>query len=288
MTQRKHMKRSTKIEIEALVGGVPKSREVAQQWKVALQRTPNARLIHLASPTAFKRRNEVLRRIRLPEQNKHVGRCFVLLGCLERRYRSSQPPSTRVLEELEEKMGGYPVDVNETHHFRKALTALQKERRSEELRPRRIPLENMDELLYAKMLLGSFAVRGSVGLQSDRLQQLIGVLPRNRHVAESWKKIIAAAIRKKTRQDRVASRLTVIEQKRRERSLRRQQGELESHIDLQILADAGTRGIGDDRENAICQDSDHPTAAVEEEAERTVSFVSRLQTMLGVFFGGQR
>lgn len=288
LTQRKTIRPSARREIEALVGAFPKSRAVAQQWKVALQYTPNARLKHLSNPSAFKTRIEVLRKIRLPEQSDDVGRCFILLGVLERRYRSSQSPSTCVLQELQEKLGDYPVDVDEAHHFIKALVLLQKERRFQELRPPRIPLESMEELDFANMLLGAFAVRGSVGRQSGRLEKLVGALPRNSNVAASWKKIIAAAIRKKKRRERTAKRLAEIELKRRERRRRRQQRELEQNLTAQLPETVGTDpGIMDDQEK-VTPVTNLPALASDQETQRPASFVSRLQSALSNLFRGRR
>lgn len=296
LTQRKNMKQSTKKEIEALVGALPQNRLVAQQWKVALQHTPNARRIHLANPNAFKHRKEAFKRIQLPQQNDVLGRCFVLLGCLERRYRHSQPVSQRVVEELKQRLGDYPVDVREAHHFRKALTELQKERRSRERRPARVPTESMEELLYAKMLLGYFSVRGHVGRQDDRLQQLIGAVPRNRNVANSWKKIIAAAIRKKKRQDQIAVRLDEMERKRKDRrerresKLRQQVVDLESRIGFELATRRRSHGNGVGGDDGTSQDAlqPSPTAHIDREAQHDQSFVSRLQSMLGAFFGRKR
>lgn len=237
LTQRKKMKEGKMREIEALLGGLPKSREVAQQWKVAMEHTPNARRKHLTRPTALRHRTEVLRRIRLPEVTASVDRSFVLLGCLERRYRYSQPPSIRVLEELEKRIGDYPVDEDEAHHFRKALKVLRNERRSKELRPPRIPVEDMNELVYAKMALGYYAMRRSKGVRAGRatrLEDVIGTRPRNRSVALSWKKIMSAAIRKKKRQGRTAKRLAEIERKRLKRRWAREQRKLESDMRAQL------------------------------------------------------
>lgn len=290
LTQRKTMRPSARREIEALVGAVPKTRAIAQQWKVALQYTPNARLKHLSQPSVFKKRREIMGKIRLPEQSENVGRCFVLLGVLERRYRSSQSPSTRVLQELEEKIGDYPVDIDETHHFIKALVVLQKERRFQELRPPRIPLESTEELDFTNMLLGAFSVRGSVGRQSGRLEELIGALPRNRNVAASWKKIIAAAIRKKKRREVTARRLAEIERKRHERRLRRQQRELEQRLTLPLPEAVSTDlAINDDQEKSTSTScaTGRSTPASDQETQGPASFVSRMQSVLGKIFGGR-
>lgn len=232
-TQRKNMKKSTEQEILSLVGALPESREAAQRWKVALQRGTNRRKEHLAQPNAFKNRKRLSQLIRLPDDNDIVGRCFILLGCLQRRCRLSQPLSPRVLEELTRKLGSAPDNEKDVHHYIKTLAFLQRERRSRELRPPQIPLDDMHELEFARMLLGTYAVKGSAGKQNRRLENVLGTLPRNRNIAASWKKIIEAAIRKKQRKERVAHRRQEIALKRLQRKLRQQQRELENKIALQ-------------------------------------------------------
>lgn len=236
-TQKTMAKTSTTKELRALVGELPKSREVAQQWKAVLQKD-NRRKEHKAKSSAFKNRRIVLERIRLPDQDRHVGRCFVLLGCLQRRYRLDQKPSLQTVNELESIMGAYPMDGEETHHFIEALVFLQKKRRSLELRPPRVPSDKMEQLSLANMLLGTYSVHGSIGRQENELYELLGALPRNRNVAASWKKKIAAVIRKKKRKEKAAIRMAEIEQKRRARRIRKQQRMLEHSIDLRTLEPA--------------------------------------------------
>lgn len=231
-TQRKIMKKSTEEEIKSLVGALPESREAAQRWKVALQRGTNRRKEHLAQPNAFKNRKRLAELIRLPEDNETVNRCFILLGCLQRRYRLFQPLSPRVLDELTRKLGSAPNDEKDVHHYIKTLVFLQRERRSRELRPPQIPLDDLHELEFARMLLGTYAVKGSAGKQNRRLENVLGTLPRNKNIAASWKKVIEAAIRKKRRKERVARKREEIALKRLQRKLRRQQHELENTFAL--------------------------------------------------------
>lgn len=232
LTQRKNMKRSRKQEIERLVGALPESREIAQRWKVALQRGTNRRKEHLAQADAFKNRKRLSELIRLPKDNETVGRCFILLGCVQRRYRLSQPPSRFALDEISRKLGSAPCDEKEVYHYIKTLSFMQKERRSQEMRPPQIPLHNMQELKFVRMLLGTFAVKGSAGKQNMRIERSLGTLPRNSSIAASWKKKIEAAIRRKKRKEKVACRRQEIAQKRLQRRLRRQQRELENKLTL--------------------------------------------------------
>eukprot|EP00177_Eucheuma_denticulatum_P008325 GFKZ01015147.1.p1 GENE.GFKZ01015147.1~~GFKZ01015147.1.p1 ORF type:complete len:365 (-),score=35.30 GFKZ01015147.1:1271-2365(-) len=244
-TQHKNLKSSRKDELHRLVGHLPPTRKVAQQWKVALQRPVNLRLKHLAQPTSFKNRKRILNQIRLPDTDSAVGRCFVLLGCLRRRHRLSQPVTQSVLEELTRHLGSAPHDGKETHHYIKALRQLQSERRSRELRPPQIPLDDIDEMEFARMLLGTFAVKSSVGKQAHRLERFLGTLPRNKNIAASWKKHVEAAIRKKRRKQRVALRRQEIELKRLQRRLKREKREAEA------AQAAGLDGSKDDRVDEV-------------------------------------
>lgn len=228
LTQRKNLKISRKEELHRLIGELPPTREIAQQWKAALQRPVNPRLRHLAQPTSFNNRKRILQDIRLPRSDSTVGRCFLLLGCLQRRHRLSQPVNSSVLEELTRYLGSAPSDDKETHHYIKALRQLQSERHSRELRPPQIPLDDMEEMEFARMLLGTFAVKGAVGKQASRLERFLGTLPRNKNIAASWKKHVEAAIRKKRRKQRVARRRQEIELKRVQRRLKRQKREEEA------------------------------------------------------------
>lgn len=288
-TQRRGMKQSAAAELQSLVGELPGTKEIAQQWKAMLQKNPR-RKQHKDNPSAFKRRRVLLDKIRLPERESLVGRCFVLLGCLQRRYRLNQPPSPLVLRQLEDALGSYPVDKDETHHYISALAVMQKERRSREKRPPRVPTEDMAQLALANMLLGSFAARGSVGRQEQRLLELIGEVPRNTNVAASWQKVVAAAIRKMKRKEKTARRRAEIDQKRIVRKLRKQQKELQRSL---LLA---PEVAGDDRTEENCSSpfsigkfaSQAPsisTSVEENGTEASFPYFKRLQRMLETLFG---
>lgn len=221
-TQKKWSNGPATQELLALIGEIPKSRVLAQQWKAMLQNN-GRRKRHKENPSRFKNRNEIVNRIQLPDKDNSVGRCFILLGCLERRYRLDQTPAPRAISELERTMGAYPKDEKEAHHFIEALVFLQKKRRSLELTPPQIPNDDMEQLAMVNMLLGAYSVQGSVGRQTDLLYELLGVIPRSSNIAASWKKLIAAAIRKKKRKERTASRRAEIQYKRHQRRLQKQQ-----------------------------------------------------------------
>lgn len=230
LTQRGSIRASIKREIESLCGGFPKSREAAQRWKGALQYRINARTKHLSQPHSFRNRIRILKFLRLPEDNDQVGRCFALLGSIQKKYRLNQISSSSVAEELTELIGGAPSNERDAHHYIKTLVHLQKQRQKKERKPPIVPMDSMEELEYVRMILGTFAVTGSAGEQNERLENIIGSLPRNKNIAASWKKVIEAVIRRKRRREKSERRRQEISLKRLQRRLKRQSRQHDSGI----------------------------------------------------------
>lgn len=219
-TQRGGMRNSVLAELQSLVGEIPSNRLIAQQWKGSLE-SYNRELNRLVDPSAFKNVHQIAETLALPYNNSTVQRCFILLECLNRRYQTGQPVNPKVIRELTFNFGSYPTSPRQVHLYKRALTFLSRKRKSSELRPPRIPYHSIEDLNYSCMLLGSYARKGTVGRQKEKLQYLIGALPRNKNIAASWKKIVMAAIRKKLRRERRAIRVHEIETIRLQRRLRR-------------------------------------------------------------------
>lgn len=174
-----------------------------------------------ANPRAFKLRRELQEQLHLSDDNRVVSRCFTILEAVRKRYVMGEAPNPRLLKELKVKLGNFPTSSVDTRRYRKALAEMQRERRLGEKRPPRIPVDSFTALYEASMLLGAYAVQGSVGRQTRRLENLVGAIPRNTNIARSWQKQIKAAIRKKKRRERSDQRRKEIDRKRLERQLRR-------------------------------------------------------------------
>ncbi|KAI0560511.1 hypothetical protein FGB62_111g04 [Gracilaria domingensis] len=233
-TQRKRLRPSTVTELQSLVGKLPPNRLLAQQWKGAIQRDLG-RANRKRSPTAFEHRHQLMETLTLSECNGSVSRCFILLEAVRKRYQANEAPNPKCLEELERLLGSFPKTSVEAHRFIRSLARMQRDRRKMEKKPPRVPVESVSDLYQASMLLGSYAVRGSVGSQTEKLKTLIGAIPRNKNVAHSWQKLIKAAIRKRKRREQKEQRRQEIEQKRFERQLRK--------LRKKSLANAGAQAL---------------------------------------------
>lgn len=223
-TQRsKSLHLSTKHELKTLVGDIPPNRLIAQQWKVALCRhiTMPARLAHRNNVTAFKHRDALIRQLPFPNKSSEVSRMFILLEVLRKRYSTNIPVNARVISEISNTLGSCPSSTLEARRYIRALALIQSQRKRSERKPPQLPLQDLNALMTANMLLGAFAVRGSIGTQTSKLENLLGASPRTTNVANSWKKIVAAAIRKKKRTDRVRAKRQLDNEKRRQRRLKR-------------------------------------------------------------------
>lgn len=218
-TQRKHMRDATRRELANLLGELPPSRLVAQQWKFRLRAQSRPR----ASPpvTAFRHHDELVAQLPLPHAQTDLSRAFILLEVLRRRLSAGMAVSARLSDQLERILGTCPATSMEARRYVHALVFLQRRRRRAERLPPVIPLHDLDGMRVAIMLLGAYSVRGSVGAQSRTLVSLIGTLPRNRNVALSWKKMLAAAVRKRKRKQRVLLKRSVDDAKRLQRRLKR-------------------------------------------------------------------
>lgn len=225
-TQRsRSMRVSTLDELRELVGDVPPNRLVAQQWKVALCRhiAEPSRLAHRNNVTAFRHRDALVRQLPLPNAQSQVSRMFILLEVLRKRYSTGVPVNPKVVSEITNTLGSCPTTVLEARRYIRALAYAQTQRKNSERLPPRIPLDDLEALSTANVLLSAYASRGSVGAQTAKLVSILGSSPRTRNVANSWGKIIAAAIRKKKRKDRVRAKRVLDNEKRRQRRLKRLQ-----------------------------------------------------------------
>lgn len=222
-TQRRHMRQSTKAQLETLVGGLPSNRLIAQQWKVSLQRLEHAprRLAHRQDANAFCHRDALVQQLPLPRNPSKLSRMFILLEVVRRRYITDVEINPRVVSEISTTLGCFPSTALDAQRYIRALIYMQRLRRRAERRPPRVPLHDLEAMRIAHMLLGTFSSCGSIGSQTDALFGLIGSLPSSKNIALSWKKIIAAAIRKKKRKDRVYAKRIVDDEKRLQRRLKR-------------------------------------------------------------------
>lgn len=294
-TQRsRSMRVSTLEELRTLVGDVPPNRLVAQQWKVALCRqvTKPSRLAHRNDVTAFKHRDALVRQLPLPNAQSQVSRMFILLEVLRKRYSTGAPVNPKVVSEITNTLGSCPTTVLEARRYIRALAYSQTQRKRSERLPPRIPLDDLEALSTANMLLNAYATRGSVGAQTSKLVSILGSAPRTKNVANSWRKIIAAAIRKKKRKDRVRAKRIVDNEKRRQRRLKRLQRDQLSRSLLgspdntdpvnNITDAAGTfqRLISD--EESVGNNTDFEKD--KKEVEVRPRYLPRISTMLGRLF----
>lgn len=245
-TQRAGMRDKARAELVALVGGAPETKERAQQWKGALEllKKRERRVAHGAAYTATCSPlvgPALAESIQLPERDRKASRVFSLLDVQRRVFDRGETPRPRLMAEVEESIGYAPSCNRDVHRASRALVFLQRQRRSRERQPPKLPLESDSDMDMAHMLLGAYAVKSSVGAQTPLLIQLIGAKPRTRNVAKSWKKVVATAIRKKKRKERVAQRRQQIAAKREYRRLRKlskAKAELEHQVgDLAPSAD---------------------------------------------------
>lgn len=294
-TQRsRSMRVSTLDELRELVGDVPPNRLIAQQWKVALCRhiAEPSRLAHRNNVTAFRHRDALVRQLPLPNAQSQVSRMFILLEVLRKRYSTGVPVNPKVVSEITNTLGSCPTTVLEARRYIRALAYAQARRKNSERLPPRIPLDDLEALSTANVLLSSYATRGSVGAQTAKLVSILGSSPRTRNVANSWRKIIAAAIRKKKRKDRVRAKRVLDNEKRRQRRLKRLQ-----HDQLARSSDGSPQNA--DLKNNINNVTvtsqrltpDGESVGSDDDFERTKKkvearprFLPRVSTMLGRLF----
>lgn len=305
-TQRKRMRACTKAELQNLVGQLPTNRLIAQQWKVSLQRQMSvekreARPQRQSDGVAFHHRDALARQLPLPHAQSDLSRVFILLEVVRKRYSTATPVSPRLASEIAHIVGSCPATALDARRYIRALACLQQQRRRTERRPPNMPLDDASALREATMLLGAYAMHGSVGAQTGRLVAIIGAAPRNKNVAASWKKVMAAAIRKKKRKDRVHLKRVVDDDKRLQRRLKRreQQGQDKSAVTGELMQDH-VKVISSEYD-VDCDDevSDEPPVLLEEplvtisttgemhdgsEGELETRYLSRLYTMLERFF----
>lgn len=235
-----HLQRHAKVhqELIQLIGEAPPNRERAQQWKRALQelnRKASQRTNWNVS-TPLRHRKRLLDVIRLPDDDARLSTAFHLLDHARRRLAKCQSLSEETARDLKRIIGYVPNDLLDLHHVSRTLVYLQRARRREERRPRTVPIHDAEALASANSLLGNFAACGKIGKQSERLELIVGSLPRNRNVARWWKKTIAAAIRKKKRKERVLKRRQQIETKRLERIVRVQRRIREARLGVLVAS----------------------------------------------------
>lgn len=219
-TQTSRLRSSTRAQLQALLGVLPSSRREAQLWKAQLQRA-KAHSTRQSEQNPFVHRKALMASLNHPTEKRHTSRAFILLEVMRKRLSQSQPVTPRVREQLQTILSSVPQSPLDAHRHIKALAAMDRQRMKAERRPPRLPKHSWDDLHEANMLLGIFEVRGSVGKQSKRLEQLIGALPRTTNVAHSWKRIVVATIRKKARLEKANAKRAADDAKRLERRLRR-------------------------------------------------------------------
>lgn len=222
-TQRRRMHLSRKQELESLVGQLPASKELSQQWKASLQRLQDAprRIAHRQDPTAFSQRDALVQQLPLPRDLRKLSRMFILLEVVRKRHNVGGMVKPHIITEITSILGSCPTSAQSARRYIRALAYMQRLRRRAERFPPCLPLEDLEALHTAHMLLGIYANAGSVGAQTSVLLSLIGATPPTKTTALSWKKIVAAVIRKKKRKDRVHAKRFVDNQKRLQRRLKR-------------------------------------------------------------------
>jgi hypothetical protein len=222
-TQRGRASPKVRAEVEALVGAVPPSFLMAQQWKKAM--TDRARKASL-QPNAVRRpreqRTKYMGVVQLPYSNENANRAFVLLDALRRRYWADSEPSHGLLKGVEQLVGYVPKDSLETFRVKNALKRHQRNRRSAERRPRLLP-ENDEELQWVDMTLGHIARRGRIRPDATaELEARLGTVPRTKQLAASWQKIAKGIKRRRARKRLVAENFAVAEAKRAARKAKRE------------------------------------------------------------------
>lgn len=230
-TQTSRLHNSKLQELEDLIGGLPRNRLVAQQWKYTMTRQTKKKPKQPPSGEPNHQVDRVREMITFPENDRVLSSCFSGLEHIRRRYANDVTPSPQRIMKLVSILGSCPMSEREAKRYIRALVLIQKERKERERRPPKIPTENLDEMYYASMLLGTYAFYGSIGEQKEKLVSLIGASPRTTNIAASWKKHVEAAIRKKKRRDKAAAKALEDEAKRefrRQRRLMREQMEQKS------------------------------------------------------------
>ena len=230
-TQTSRLHKSKLQELEDLIGGLPRNKLVAQQWKYTLTRQTKKKPKQLPSGEPNHHINRIRETINFPQDEKVLSSCFSELEHIRRRYASDAIPSPQRMVKLISILGSCPMSEREAKRYIRALVLIQKERKSIEKRPPTIPTENLDDMYCASMLLGTYAFYGSIGTQKEKLVSLIGALPRTTNIAASWKKHVEAAIRKKKRREKAAAKALEDEAKRefrRQRRIMREQMEQKS------------------------------------------------------------
>lgn len=287
-TQRKRMRAATAKELETLIGHTPHTRLIAQQWKGALQRD-EAKTNRCDDPLAFKTRNLLHSKLSLPDE-KALSRCYFLLEHLRQQYAVKEDPDSRILEQLVVELGDFPKSERDVHHYTKSLASFARERRRRERRPPKIPTESLEDLRKACMLLGTYAVKASVGRQTATLESLLGAIPRTRNVATSWKKLIEASIRKIERENKRNLKRADDDAKRLQRRMRHlQQEERTSEHVQRELTKLSTRkkAILDERHESVLS-SVSVLSPPEPEQKKNTPYIARLYKMLGRIFEFRR
>jgi hypothetical protein len=231
-TQQGRNSRRVRSEVEALVGAVPPSFLIAQQWKKALaDRARKASLLPNAVTRPREQRTKYMDVVHLPSSNEGTGRAFVLLDALRRRYWAQANISHGLKKGVEQLIGYVPVNSLETFRSKNALKRLQRNRKSSERRPLFLP-ENIDDLRWVDMTLGHIAMRGRIRSEaSAELETKIGSLPRTKQLAASWQKFVKGMLRRRSRKERVAQNLKVAEAKRAARRAKHEQHGVECSSD---------------------------------------------------------
>lgn len=218
-TQRANMSDIVAMELYGLIGGYPTTREMAQQWKGALRLYKRK----TEGPTAPERhRIEIktrhMSRIRLPERRSQVERVFMALDRIRIRFEGNEPPPESEVAVVRNLLGYEPTSEADLRRTHAALQKLQRQRRSEERIPPRVPWK-ADELARANMLLGT-AARLNVPLNEASgqvLQDLLGAKPRCKATARRWHKHLKIQVRKRKKARAAAERLCVANEKRVQR-----------------------------------------------------------------------
>lgn len=219
-TQRANITQPVREELIALVGDIPATKEIAQQWKGALTLRRRREL----RPKTVGRANLQSRHmdlVKLPHENRHCSYAFILLNSLRRRYDLNIPANAELLATIYNLIGYTPTTAEEVKKVSNALKRLQRARKGAEKNPPSLP-ETRKDLKYADMLLGQIACNGKTSDRGNNvLLNSIGALPRTKQVARSWQKRVKIADRKRLRIERREKNRQIIVAKRAERSARK-------------------------------------------------------------------
>uniref|UniRef100_A0A6T6ND31 Uncharacterized protein n=1 Tax=Timspurckia oligopyrenoides TaxID=708627 RepID=A0A6T6ND31_9RHOD len=232
---------STKVgkELENLVGGVPKEKLQAQQWKLVLQNRVlrgmkeqkmreqgKSHEVEMARRIRSRRGlvNRMLDAVQLPESDE---KCSFIFSLLDVQLRNAGFLTPDQEESYRTYISVVPRSMREIVLVRNALSKKQLARRRREKNPPNMP-ETEVRRVFTKKLLGRVAARGTVGRKTAFLTEILGAFPRNKAVARAWMKRIEHARYMQKKNEKRAAKKALVESIRAARAAKRRERELQS------------------------------------------------------------